>query len=150
MKLPLLPEDDKAWHSKGLRFECTGCGACCTGSPGVVWVTEEEIASMAAAQGMPVPDFTSRYVRKVGGRLSLKERSRTYDCVFLSGKRCEIYDVRPTQCRTYPFWPKILASPETWKAEAAYCEGIRPDAPWVAPDRVAHALAEQTRSEMVD
>ena len=30
----------QAWYSEGLRFECTQCGACCSGEPGYVWVDE--------------------------------------------------------------------------------------------------------------
>ena len=25
------------WYRDGLRFQCTQCGNCCTGDPGVVW-----------------------------------------------------------------------------------------------------------------
>lgn len=46
-------------------------------------------------------------------------------CGFLDEQlRCRIYSVRPTQCRTYPFWSDVVASPATWKQEAKACEGI--------------------------
>ena len=35
------------WYEDGLRFRCTRCGACCTGSPGFVWVNAEELADIA-------------------------------------------------------------------------------------------------------
>ena len=31
--------------------------------------------------------------------------------------QCSIYDVRPVQCSTYPFWPSLLASKEDWEDE---------------------------------
>ena len=31
------------WYKDGLRFQCTGCGDCCTGGPGYVWVNQAEI-----------------------------------------------------------------------------------------------------------
>ncbi len=36
------------WYQDGLAFTCTQCGKCCTGDPGFVWVTDEEIAALAA------------------------------------------------------------------------------------------------------
>ncbi|RMD61622.1 MAG: YkgJ family cysteine cluster protein, partial [Planctomycetota bacterium] len=42
------------WYSAGLRFECTQCGACCTGSPGYVAFTEEEARGMASRLGLSV------------------------------------------------------------------------------------------------
>ena len=35
------------WYRDGLRFECTRCGACCTGAPGYVWVTPEGMNGLA-------------------------------------------------------------------------------------------------------
>ena len=37
------------WFREGLKFACTGCGDCCTGEPGYVWVNKAEIEAMAAA-----------------------------------------------------------------------------------------------------
>lgn len=122
-----------SWYRDGIRFECTECGGCCTGSPGYVWVSEQEIEKMAAFLKLSVSQFVHRYVRQVGDRYSLKELHPNFDCVFLEGKKCRIYPVRPKQCRTFPFWPEHLLSPETWKAAAAHCEGIREDAPLVCP-----------------
>ena len=36
------------WYQQGLKFHCLGCGDCCTGEPGYVWVTKAEIAALAA------------------------------------------------------------------------------------------------------
>ena len=45
-------------------------------------------------------------------------------CVFLRDGRCTVYGARPLQCSTYPFWPRILRSSESWAAERDACEGI--------------------------
>ena len=130
----MLPQVKKPpidpWYADGLCFQCTGCGKCCTGAPGYVWLTEEEMQNIADFLKLSLQEFTQKYVRKVFERFSLKEHAN-YDCVFLKDKQCQIYPVRPSQCRTYPFWPRILASKEAWEEEATVCEGIRPSAPVV-------------------
>jgi Fe-S-cluster containining protein len=117
------------WYQDGLYFQCTGCGQCCTGAPGYIWVTPEEIEKIAALMALPLDIFCRRYVKKVGPRYSLIER-RNGDCIFLKDKKlCEIYSERPSQCRTFPFWHETVRSEETWKATALECEGIdHPDA----------------------
>ncbi len=116
----------------GLRFECTQCGACCTGPEGYVGVTEDECAAIAKLKGLSVDEFKHRYTRMTDDGRSLTE-TRTYhgfDCVFLDrdtipGKGiCGIYHARPVQCRTFPWWPGVLKSETTWKRLAKECEGV--------------------------
>lgn len=122
--LNVLSDNDTPWYADGLRFKCTGCGQCCTGAPGYVWVSEDEIVEMAAALNLSIENFSMRYVRKVGDRFSLIEDARNYDCIFLRNKKCTIYAARPKQCRTFPWWPQNLRSKEEWENAAAFCEGI--------------------------
>ena len=118
------------WYKKGLKFGCTGCGKCCTGGPGYVWINEEEIIEMAAALNMSVKDFEAKYTRIVDGDISLKETVPNYDCIFLRDEKCLVYNARPRQCRTFPFWEENLESKAAWKEAGSRCEGIdHPDAP---------------------
>jgi uncharacterized protein len=119
------------WYQEGLRFKCTECGKCCTGSPGYVWVSEDEMQAMADFLAIPLKEFVRRYIRRVGQRYSLVESKITYDCVFLKDKKCLVYGARPTQCRTYPWWPSNLRSKESWEETALTCEGIDENAPLV-------------------
>lgn len=118
------------WYIEGLAFECQQCGRCCAGpDEGYVWVTEDDVAAMAAHLGLAEEPMRRTYVRKVGRRYSLVERKDNRDCVFLTrepdGRRqCAIYPVRPAQCRTWPFWPTNLTSPEAWAAAGLRCPGI--------------------------
>jgi len=120
---------DPAWYDGGLRFECTRCGACCTGGRGYVWLGADDIVRIAARLSLSLDDFGRRCVRRVGDRYALLESPNDGACVFLAGEHCSIYDVRPTQCRRFPFWSALLESPERWREAATECEGIRPDAP---------------------
>lgn len=131
------------WYKEGLRFQCTECGKCCTGSPGYVWVTEEEMVSIAAFLKTPIDAFKKKYTRQKYGRFALLEKDReNFDCVFLNGKACSIYSVRPKQCRTFPWWKENLQSEESWRAAKQYCEGIRDDAPLVPFSTIEKASAE--------
>lgn len=116
--------DQEPWYKKGLRFECTQCGDCCTGAPGYVWVNQEEIEALAATVGEDTERFEEKYVRRIGVRRSLVEYSNG-DCVFFDGKarRCTVYAARPRQCRTWPFWDSNLKRPEDWAATCSVCPG---------------------------
>ncbi len=115
---------NKPWYHEGLCFECTGCGACCTGAPGYVWVNQAEIEALAVAIGVDIETFARDYVRQVGNRRSLVEYSNG-DCVFFDPEKrcCRVYNVRPRQCRTWPFWPSNIESPERWASMAEGCPG---------------------------
>lgn len=117
--------DALPWYVAGLAFECTECGRCCAGpAEGFVWATDEELQAIARHLGMSEQAFRKKYVRRVGRRQSLVEEPKSKDCIFLDGKRCRIYAVRPTQCRTWPFWSSNIASPADWSFAAQRCPGI--------------------------
>lgn len=108
----------------GLRFTCTACGDCCTGEPGHVWVNDDEIAALAQALGVSVADFEETYVRHIGTRRSLYERFNG-DCILFDAqtRRCTVYAARPTQCRTWPFWPANVESEAAWAQTCEECPG---------------------------
>lgn len=115
------------WYKDGLRFSCTQCGNCCSGDPGYVWATKEEVRRIREFLGETNGRFKKKHFRRVGLRYSLTEKPDG-DCVFLlreGGKtRCGIYPVRPLQCRTWPFWDSLLRSPEAWKKASRTCPGM--------------------------
>jgi len=118
-------DSQQPWYRDGLRFQCTGCGDCCSGAPGFVWVNKEEIAALAAELDMTEEAFEKKYVRLVGVRKSLKERKKNYDCIFLDAetRKCTVYNARPRQCRTWPFWDSTVRTPEAWAATCEVCPG---------------------------
>jgi hypothetical protein len=119
------------WYAPGLRFTCTRCGNCCTGPPGYVWFDKTEQAAMAEFLNLPIKQFMARYARKLFGKMTLTERKTTrgHDCIFLrfdedGHSLCEIYPVRPAQCRTWPFWPENLRRPDDYARAAQRCPGM--------------------------
>ena len=88
---------------------------------------------MAGALGISVAEFLSTYAHRNYGFLSLSEvrnEAGGWDCVFLKalpgGKRgCALYEHRPMQCRTWPFWPSNLRSQADWEEAAEHCPGMR-------------------------
>jgi uncharacterized protein len=127
----------------GLRFACTMCGNCCTGPTGYVKFTETEAKAIAARLGIALEVFYERYARHTLVGMSLREVKTTfgYDCVFLDrdklpGKAvCSLYEDRPEQCRTWPFWSSNLSSERAWKAAAKGCPGIG-SGPLYAPEYI--------------
>ena len=125
------PRSDRPWYSPGLRFSCTGCGGCCTGPTGFVFFNRREGRQLARRLGVDEPTFYRLYARETEGGWSLNEtlRDTQYDCVFLEpdgrgGRRCGVYEDRPTQCRTWPFWESNLRHPRDWEQAAEHCPGM--------------------------
>ncbi|MBM4374844.1 MAG: YkgJ family cysteine cluster protein [Deltaproteobacteria bacterium] len=135
------------WFGEGLPFRCTGCGDCCTGAPGAVWVDDDDVARLAAHLGLGPVEFEAKHLRRLAGRRSLLEHFNG-DCEFWSRETrgCTVYDGRPTQCRTYPFWPHLIEASESWEGVKADCEGARLEAPLVPVSVIRAHAAEQRRS----
>ncbi len=89
---------------------CNGCGgACCIGESGYIWVNFDEIKAIANELNLSIDEFSQKYLLRAKNRYSLKEYYDTelkYACIFFdkTTRRCKIYNVRPTQCKTFPFW----------------------------------------------
>ncbi|MEI6231716.1 MAG: YkgJ family cysteine cluster protein [Planctomycetota bacterium] len=136
---------DSPWYKGGVKFTCqSGCVRCCGGAPGDVFVTREEVDAIAAFKAIPVQEFEDKFVRHYYSlkRMSLTER-RNGDCILLdSAKGCSVYDVRPKQCRDYPFWPEVMKSVFSWIKEADRCPGIQVGEVHEAP-KIADLLRSQ-------
>jgi Fe-S-cluster containining protein len=80
---------------------------------------------LAAAAGYrDIDQFCDKYVRQVGVRRSLKEFPNG-DCVFFDSetRKCRVYEARPRQCRSWPFWDSNLRTPEAWTETCQICPG---------------------------
>lgn len=107
---------------------CESCGGkCCTGESGYVWISIIEIEALCKHLNLTIDEFSKKYLYKVDYRYSLKEVKLSEDsfaCCFFDNikKQCSIYEYRPEQCRTFPFWPYFQKRVEEVKKE---CIGIK-------------------------
>jgi Fe-S-cluster containining protein len=110
-----------------LRFECTRCSRCCRHDPGFVFLSRKDLDTLLAATGLQEKEFVRRYCTLarfgVMRRLSLAEKPN-YDCIFWEGGGCSVYDARPLQCRSYPFWAPNVESKESWERTGRDCPGV--------------------------
>jgi len=141
----------KRWYDKSISFACTACGKCCTSKNKVkVFLNDREINQISNYLQISTDHFISYYTdliydnkntdnhfEEVLRYITLK--SKGYDgkqpqqqnrCIFLSSSsesinKCSIYEVRPTQCRTYPYWPQHMIGRAEWLSESLNCEGMK-------------------------
>ena len=117
---------NERWWKDGIQFECQGSGQCCTshGEHGFVYVTREDREAGAKVLGITIEEFQTKYCEKTDGLFHLIEEKGKPDCLFLKKKRCTIYEGRPTQCRTWPFWPDHMGA-KAWSEDvASFCPGV--------------------------
>jgi Fe-S-cluster containining protein len=102
------------------------CSSCCRHESGFVFLSEKDVSVLLAHTRMDYADFVREYCRWVGEdgeeRLSLMEKPN-FDCIFWD-RNCTVYQYRPLQCRTFPFWQSMVVSPGAWAAAARDCPGI--------------------------
>ncbi len=105
--------------------QCANCeGDCCRGESGYIWVNPKEMERIARFLKISIEEFKQEYLKKVGYRYSIKEiqKNGEFFCLFFD-QGCEIYEVRPSQCRSYPFWDHFKTNKEEVCKE---CKGILP------------------------
>jgi Fe-S-cluster containining protein len=141
-----MPENNKKdlFYEQGLRFECQGSGKCCTshGEFGFVFLTREDRSRMAKYFKISTTAFTKKYCDQTNGIWHLKEDKSNPDCMFLNKKRCSVYEARPNQCRTWPFWPEVMNA-KAWKAEvASFCPGVGKGRLWSKAEIEASMAAD--------
>lgn len=118
---------NSVFTNDGLNFSCSQCSDCCRIDPGVVFLSENDLATLLRWSLMTKDDFITVYCRWVCHSdgyeyLCLKEKSN-YDCI-LWKNGCIAYEFRPLQCSTFPFWSHIVNDKKEWQAMAHSCPGI--------------------------
>ena len=145
---PSVPRSSKSWWASGLPFSCTQCGKCCEVRGDVQWifVPVKEQRRLAQHLELSLKHFRARYMTRTEENIA-SLRMDQGKCVFLLEGRCSVHQVKPTQCRTWPFWPENLASPEAWKLEVeSICPGSHA-APVVPAKEIARQAEEAAEAE---
>jgi hypothetical protein len=118
---------EDCFYKEGLDFKCQRCSSCCTKDPGFVFLSRNDLTRLAASLGLEEVVFRTSYCRSIntgtGIKLSLNEKSN-YDCIFWCDGGCAVYEARPFQCRSYPFWAAFLESASSWENLKETCPGV--------------------------
>lgn len=142
---------DSSFFSQGLKFECQGSGKCCTshGEYGHVFLTLDDRKRFAKFLKIRTSEFTKKYCDQLGPVWKLKEEKGNPDCIFLKNKKCSVYQARPNQCRTWPFWPEVMNA-KAWKKDVeSFCPGVGKGKTWTAKEITDSLLLEiQNESQL--
>lgn len=125
VKKTTKPAPKNPFYAQGLRFECTACGKCCSNHSGYdfVFLTPQDIRKMAKHLELKKNDFIKQFTRPEVADVVLQDKGDA--CIFLGKNgKCGVYQARPLQCRTFPFWPENMNA-KTWEGELKRdCPGI--------------------------
>lgn len=137
---------NRPFYENGLDFSCRkDCSKCCGGSPGYVFMTEEEISRLHQRLGIDRDTFLLNYTKTVGDRISLLDvEEDNWNCILLKEGRCSVYEDRPLQCRTFPFWPQNIISEGEWKETAEECPGIGEGRHYTMEEIESIAMGDET------
>ena len=114
-------------YRKGIKFECQGSGNCCVsrGSYGFVYLSDIDLKRFSKYFKISIKQFKEKYCQITDGFIHLSEKYKMNgNCIFLKDKKCTVYNSRPTQCRTWPFWNENMNA-KVWNEDIAInCPGI--------------------------
>lgn len=107
--------------------KCDECGGkCCVGESGYIWISSSEMKKLSNFLNLDIDEFIKKYLFKAQGKYSIKEKEYNggYACIFFDeqNKNCGVYEYRPSQCRTFPFWDYFKQNLEELQAE---CIGVK-------------------------
>jgi Fe-S-cluster containining protein len=106
-----------------IRFTCQkGCTNCCD-QQGFVYLSEEDVTRAAKFVGLGQKAFEAKYIYRTRHQRRFR-KPPAKQCPFLEGGGCSIHPAKPTQCRTFPFWPELVERQSAWQRTACYCPGI--------------------------
>ena len=106
-----------------IRFTCQkGCTNCCD-QVGFVYLSEEDVTRAAKFTGLSQKAFEAKYIYRTRHQRRFR-KPPDKQCPFLEGGGCGIHPAKPTQCRTFPFWPELVEKKAEWMRTARYCPGI--------------------------
>lgn len=141
-------QSKKQWWHDGVQFECQGSGRCCVSRDeyGYVYMTKEDRIRMAQSLNLSTSQFTRQYCVKDEGLFHLIDGPEGR-CHFLQGNQCGVYQGRPTQCRTWPFWPEVMNA-KVWQKEVKdFCPGVGKGRTWSQEEIKAQLLIQENSED---
>jgi Fe-S-cluster containining protein len=137
---------------EGVAFRCQpNCGRCCDQPGGIVYLSPDDAERLAEHAGLDVEAWLERDTRKTfDGRYVLKSREEDGVCIHLNEqKQCSIYEVRPQQCKAFPWWGENLATPAAWGTTKTACPGIDAEDAIVVDGQTIrlHVFADRTSTK---
>jgi len=121
-----MQQVQQALEDEAFRWSCTACGKCCRG-PGVVYFTAEDLENIREALKLSDAKWERLHTRLVQKRKNGLFLHQTAKACALLGKdgKCTVYEVRPLQCRTFPFWTSNFESRESYEWLKDFCPGVK-------------------------
>ena len=119
-----------AWWADGVSFQCQpDCGRCCDQPGGIVYLAPTDAEKLAEHAGMDVEAWLRRDCTKtLDGRYIFRSRQGDGICIYLNEKKqCNVYQVRPQQCKAFPWWSENLRSKRSWNKVKESCPGLTAD-----------------------
>ena len=121
----------------GLRFSCQRCGRCCCGEPGIVYFNPGEfdrlVEHLQKTRGLSRETIVRDYMRPHLDSYTARDDFPDGHCIFVDNG-CTVYEVRPSQCRDFPFWRCNLATKDDWDETAQMCPGMNQGKLWTAEE----------------
>ena len=120
-------QDNTVNYNNGIRFECQGSGNCCVSrnSYGYVYLSKDDLKRFSKYFKISLKNFKDKYCQTTDGFIHLAEKPEFKgNCIFLKEKKCSVYESRPSQCRTWPFWNENMNT-KVWNKDISInCPGI--------------------------
>ena len=132
----------------GVEFSCQMCGSCCRGfNEGEVYLYQDDIERLTKSFNITkksdLRKFAKKYFKVINDSFFWKEpgaeRGKTYrykslgfrftgedeHCHFLIDNSCSVHEIRPFQCRCFPFWHMLVSSRKNFINYAKKCPGLK-------------------------
>lgn len=88
-----------------------------------MYLSEDDVVRAANFLGITAAEFEAKYVIRYAHLLRFRKPLDS-QCHFLTEQGCGIHPAKPTQCRTFPFWPELVENRSAWKEAGKTCPGI--------------------------
>ncbi len=116
-----------------------------------IFLTKNDRMKLSAFLKKPINSFAQKshfaFTRFMGKGWQWHLKLKADTCQFLKEGKCSVYEARPTQCKTWPFWSELMDI-KNWLKAGEECPGIGMG-PELSEDEVTEKLLEQVKADAV-